>query len=96
MRSGRRRRRGSPNEYVFPGTKYTTDTLTWIWEDGKGSPKKHKDLKLPNGDKLPLQGAMFMGEKGKLLLPHFMELPKLIVDNKYMILMFQNLLKMVI
>ena len=71
-------------EYVFPGTKYTTDTLTWIWEDGKGSARKHKDLKLPNGDKLPLQGAMFMGEKGKLLLPHFMELPKLIVDNKYM------------
>jgi hypothetical protein len=24
-----------------------------------------------------------MGEKGKLLLPHFMELPKLIVDNEY-------------
>ncbi len=70
-------------EYVFPGTKYTTETLTWIWEDGKGSPRNHKDLKLPNNDKLPLQGAMFIGEKGRLLLPHFMEIPKLIVDNKY-------------
>ena len=26
---------------------------------------------------------MFIGEKGKLLLPHFMELPRLIVDGKY-------------
>ena len=23
-------------EYVFPGTEYTTETLKWIWEDGKG------------------------------------------------------------
>ncbi len=32
---------------------------------------------------LPEQGAMFVGEKGRLLLPHFMELPKLIVDDAY-------------
>ena len=38
---------------------------------------------MPNNDKLPLQGAMFIGEKGRLLLPHFMELPKLIVENQY-------------
>jgi len=69
--------------YEFPGTKYTTEKLKWVWEDGSGVPKKHKDLKLPNKDKLPMQGAMFIGEKGRLLLPHFMELPKLIVDNKY-------------
>ena len=59
-------------------TKNNWEELPKLW----GS-KKHKDLKLPNGDKLPLQGAMFMGEKGKLLLPHFMELPKIIIDNKY-------------
>ena len=69
--------------YEFPGTKYTTEKLKWVWEDGSGVPKKHKDLKLPNKDKLPMQGAMFIGEKGRLLLPHFMEFPKLIVDNKY-------------
>ena len=50
---------------------------------GSGAPKNHKDLKLPKKDKLPLQGAMFIGEKGRLLLPHFMELPKHIVDGKY-------------
>ncbi|MDA8849861.1 Gfo/Idh/MocA family oxidoreductase [Flavobacteriaceae bacterium] len=69
--------------YTFPGTNFTDDTLTWIWSDGPGAPKKHKDLKLPKKDKLPLQGAMFIGEKGRLLLPHFMELPRLIVDGEY-------------
>ena len=38
---------------------------------------------LPNGEKLPGQGAMFIGEKGRLLLPHFMQLPKHIIDGKY-------------
>ncbi len=66
-----------------PGTPYTTETLKWVWYDGKGAPALHKDLKLPNKEKLPLQGAMFIGEKGRLLLPHFMELPRLIVDGEY-------------
>lgn len=70
--------------YEFPGTKYTTDSLTWIWSDGEGAPVGHPDLNLPNDDKLPEQGAMFMGENGKkLLLPHFMELPRLIVEGEY-------------
>ena len=69
--------------YEFPGTKYTTDTLKWVWYDGPGSPEAHEDLKLPNGEALHDQGAMFIGEKGKLFLPHFMLLPKLIVDGKY-------------
>jgi len=69
--------------YTFPGTKYTSETLTWVWSDGPGAPSKNKELKLPNKDKLPLQGAMFIGEKGKLLLPHFMELPRHIVDGEY-------------
>ena len=32
---------------------------------------------------LPEQGAMFIGEKGRLLLPHFMQLPSKIVNGKY-------------
>jgi predicted dehydrogenase len=32
---------------------------------------------------LPEQGAMFVGTEGRLLLPHFMQLPQKIVDGKY-------------
>ena len=68
--------------YKFPGTQYTSKQLKWIWYDGPGAPKNHKDLKLPNDEKLPDQGAMFIGEKGRLLLPHI-NYPKLIVNGKY-------------
>ena len=68
--------------YKFPGTPYTTSTLKWVWYDGKNAPKNHRHLKLPNNDKLPGQGAMFIGEKGRLLLPHI-DYPKLIVNKKY-------------
>lgn len=69
--------------YSFPGTKHTTEEFEWIWYDGPGAPNEHDELKLPNGDTLPEQGAMFIGEKGRFLLPHFMELPRKIVDGKY-------------
>jgi predicted dehydrogenase len=69
--------------YTFPGTQYTTKNFEWVWHDGKGAPDSHKELRLPNKEKLPLQGAMFMGEKGRLLLPHFMQPPRLIVEGKY-------------
>lgn len=68
--------------YKFPGTEYTTKKLKWVWYDGPGAPKTHKDLRMPNGDKLPGQGAMFVGEKGRLLLPHI-DYPKLIVNGQY-------------
>jgi len=69
--------------YEFPGTKHTTDNFKWVWYDGIGAPAAHPDLELPDGEKLPEQGAMFVGEKGRFLLPHFMELPRLIVDGAY-------------
>jgi len=69
--------------YEFPGTKHTAETLKWVWYDGEGAPEGHEDLLLPDGETLPDQGAMFIGEKGRLLLPHFMQLPRLIVEGKY-------------
>ena len=69
--------------YEFPGTPYTAETLKWVWYDGPGAPNMHKDFGLPNMERLPEQGAVFIGEKGRLLLPHFMELPRLIVDGEY-------------
>ncbi len=69
--------------YEFPGTKYTTDTLKWVWYDGVDADKQREDLMLPNADTLHDQGAMFIGEKGRLYLPHFQKLPMLIVDGEY-------------
>ncbi|MEM9547463.1 MAG: Gfo/Idh/MocA family oxidoreductase [Bacteroidota bacterium] len=69
--------------YEFPGTKYTTENFKWVWYDGIGAPGEHENLVLPGDEKLPEQGAMFVGENGRLLLPHFMELPRLIIDGKY-------------
>lgn len=70
--------------YEFPGTEYTSDNFKWIWYDGTGAPQQNEDLGLPGQDEsLPDQGAMFIGEKGRLLLPHFMELPRLITDGQY-------------
>ncbi|MEM8893633.1 MAG: Gfo/Idh/MocA family oxidoreductase [Bacteroidota bacterium] len=69
--------------YAFPGTRHTTETLQWVWYDGPAAPNMHKDFGLPNMERLPEQGAMFIGEKGRLLLPHFMELPRLIIDGEY-------------
>lgn len=79
--------------YEFPGTQYTADTLNWIWYDGPGAPASVEELSLPNNDELPDQGAMFYGEKGNLLLPHFMQLPRLIVDNQYKDLDLSNMPK---
>jgi predicted dehydrogenase len=68
--------------YEFPGTEYTTDTLKWIWYDGPNTNLDHEELILPNNDELPGQGSMFIGEKGRLLLPHW-DFPKLIVNGDY-------------
>ena len=76
--------------YEFPGTDYTADTLKWIWYDGPGVPPSHPDLALPGGAELNDQGAMFMGEKGRLYLPHFMMEPKLIVDGAYQEMDFEK------
>jgi predicted dehydrogenase len=32
--------------YEFPGTKYTTESFKWIWNDGPGSPKKTQRFKI--------------------------------------------------
>ncbi|MBT3568549.1 MAG: gfo/Idh/MocA family oxidoreductase, partial [Opitutae bacterium] len=58
--------------YGFAPTKYTTDNFTFTWWDGAGAPRHNgnSDLQLPNGDKLPKQGALYVGEAGRMVLPH--------------------------
>ena len=60
-------------EYEFPGTRYTTDSLSWIWYDGGCAPPNGQGLGLPPEFKLPDQGSLFVGEEGSLLLPHIGE-----------------------
>ena len=60
-------------EYQFPATRYTTETLQWIWYDGSFAPPSVDSLKLPQGFKLPGQGSLFVGQEGVLLLPHIGE-----------------------
>ena len=69
--------------YTFPTTDYTSDGFQWIWFDGPGAPPDLPELALPGGDALPEQGALFIGEEGTLLLPHFMELPRKFVGGAY-------------
>jgi hypothetical protein len=68
--------------YEFPGTAYTAESLQWVWYDGEAAPEDHEELKLPEGKALPHQGSMFIGEKGRLLLPHW-DWPQLIVNGTY-------------
>lgn len=57
--------------YGFAGTQYTTNTLEWTWYDGKFAPPTgHPDFDLPNGHRLPNQGAVLVGDKGRMVLPH--------------------------
>ena len=69
--------------YTFPQTPYTTEGFRWIWSDGPGAPDAHPELALPDGEALHDQGAMFIGETGRLYLPHFQLLPRKIVDGQF-------------
>lgn len=68
--------------YEFPGTQYTTETMVWKWYDGAFAPPKPETLGLPKETKLPVQGALFVGEHGHLLLPHIGE-PVLMPQEKF-------------
>ena len=59
--------------YEFPGTRFTAGPITMTWYDGGYKRGHHAPLDLvplPEGQRLPSQGSIFIGEKGTLLLPH--------------------------
>jgi len=64
-----------PNQVVAENVKETQEKSV--------ADKISLETKTTDEGKLPEQGAMFIGEKGRLLLPHFMELPRKIVDGAY-------------
>lgn len=75
-------------QYEFPGTRYTTDQLTWKWYDGSYAPPAPETLQLPSSlplpddFRLPGQGSLFVGETGLMLLPHIGE-PQLFPSEKF-------------
>jgi len=76
---------GAPETHkdlVLPGAKMETKEAQKSGEQSMED-KMALTAREAGAGKLPGQGAMFIGEKGRLLLPHFMQLPKKIVDGQY-------------
>ncbi len=61
--------------YIFPGTKYTTETLKMRWTDGNGPSRPAAALAqlptTPEPVKLPGAGSFLIGEKGVMVIPHW-------------------------
>jgi predicted dehydrogenase len=67
--------------YVFPGTKYTTETLTLYWYDGGQRPPG--EIKALTGKRsLQDQGSIYIGTEGVLYAPYFDD-PVLLPAEKF-------------
>ncbi|NNC69746.1 MAG: gfo/Idh/MocA family oxidoreductase, partial [Flavobacteriaceae bacterium] len=79
---------GAPRDHEDLKVPNALDAVTSetekAWNDKETvKDKTSLDSKATSEGTLPEQGAMFIGEKGRLLLPHFMELPRKIVNGEY-------------
>ena len=72
---------GAHEDLILPGAKAQMDKKQS--KEASMEDKMSLDAKTVGEGELPEQGAMFIGNKGRLLLPHFMQLPKKIVKGKY-------------
>ncbi|WP_281542862.1 Gfo/Idh/MocA family protein [Maribacter aestuarii] len=72
-------------DLILPGANKAMSgtTASATDEDASLEDKMSLETRTAEDGKLPEQGAMFIGEKGRLLLPHFMELPKKIFNGEY-------------
>jgi predicted dehydrogenase len=66
-------------KYVFPGTKFTTETVALTWYNGKVRPPE--DIAKQAGGKLSDQGSIYIGEKGVLYSPYIAAPVLLPADN---------------
>ncbi|MGY8688075.1 MAG: hypothetical protein ACKVHP_10115, partial [Verrucomicrobiales bacterium] len=58
-------------EYVFPGTKWTAGgSIKVTWSDGPRQPRRELFEFSNETRKVPGGGSLFIGEGGKLLIPH--------------------------
>ncbi|MER3319346.1 MAG: Gfo/Idh/MocA family oxidoreductase [Allomuricauda sp.] len=67
-------------DLMLPGMEMKKDKNSADKSDGNSI---SLDARVAGENELPEQGAMFVGTKGRLLLPHFMQLPKKIRKGKY-------------
>lgn len=72
----------SHEDLILPGAAQSAPKKSKKGEQSMED-KMSLDTKTAGKGELPEQGAMFVGEKGRLLLPHFMQLPSKIVDGQY-------------
>jgi predicted dehydrogenase len=68
-------------QYVFPGTKYTADTLTLNWYNGNKRPPKEVTA-LIGGRPLQDQGSIYLGTDGVLYSP-YIAAPVLLPAEKF-------------
>jgi predicted dehydrogenase len=55
-------------KYVFPGSKYTTETVSLTWYNGDVRPPQ--EIAKQVGGKLAYQGSVYIGEKGVMYSPY--------------------------
>ena len=56
-------------QFAYPGSKYTTETATITWYNGKNRPPE-AIAKLVEPHKIPLQGSIYIGTEGVLYSPY--------------------------
>ena len=62
---------GQTVEYVFPGNKWTAGgSIKLTWSDGNHRPSRELFDFEKEGRKVPGGGSLFIGEGGKLMIPH--------------------------
>lgn len=66
--------------YIYPKTKYTTETLTLHWYDGDRRPPAA--IKTLIGRDFPSQGSIYIGETG-ILFSEYIAAPKLLPAAKF-------------
>jgi predicted dehydrogenase len=69
-------------KYLFPGTKYTTDTLVLHWYNGDERPSKEVQALLEGG-RLNDQGSIYLGTEGVFYSPYFGGMPVLLPASKF-------------
>jgi predicted dehydrogenase len=68
-------------EFVFPGTRYTTETVTLTWYNGKNRPPAEV-VKRIGAEKLSGQGSIYIGEGGVFYSPYDGGTQMVLADGK--------------